>query len=98
MGLESLLFCVFVAFLIMALLQIKAREKVQPKRIPLRVEGRDKLKLTASILLEFTKVAIYKVTLLINGKRKIIKKCSNLSSEQRDVLWALSFPSIHEYK
>jgi len=91
---ESLLFCVFVAFLVMALLEREARQKVWSKRIPLRVEGRDKLPLTAKVLLSsFSSIAIYTITLKVNGKNVITKKWGNLSVAQRSVLWALSFPS-----
>jgi len=94
---ESLLFCVFVALLVIALLQREARKKVQPKGIPLRVENRDKLKLTAAVLLEaFDGIAIYTITQRVNGKIIITKKCTTLSMAQRYVLWALSFPSLND--
>ncbi len=95
---ESLLFCVFVAFLLWALLEREARKKVQPKGIPLRTEGRDNLPLTASVLLEaFDQVAIYTITKMVNGKIEITKRCGNLNVEQRNVLWTLSFPTINQF-
>jgi transposase len=94
---ESLLFCVFLAFLVMALLQREARKKVQPMGIPLRVEGRDNLKLTAKALIEaFDGIAIYTITQRVNGKIIIQRECAKLSMAQRYVLWALSFPSLND--
>ena len=93
---ESLLFLVFVALLLMALLEREARRKLQG--IPLRTEKRDNLPLTAPVLIEaFETIAIYKITLTIKGKTIIVKKCSNLSVAQREVLWRLSFPTINKF-
>jgi transposase len=95
---ESLLFCVFVAFLVMALLEREARKKIAPKGIPLRVEGRDKLPLTASVLLEaFDNIALYTITQKVDGKIITNSFCTNLSIVQRDVLFLLSFPSFSEW-
>ena len=56
---ESLLFLVFLALLVISLLQREGRQKVWPKRIPLRPERRDRLPLTAAVLLAaFDTVAI----------------------------------------
>ena len=95
---ESLLFIVFVGLLLMALLEREARQKIQPKRIPLRVEGRDKLPLTASVLLDsFSNLAIYTITQKVNGKIVITKQCSDLSDSQRYILWVLSFPTLNSF-
>jgi len=91
---ESLLFCVFVALLVMAILEREARKKI--KSLPLRTEKRNKLPLTASVILEaFDSVAIYTITLWINGKTTITKKCGDLSAPKRYLLWALSLPPIN---
>jgi len=93
---ESLLFLVFVALLLMALLEREARRKLQG--IPLRTEKRDNLPLTAPVLIEaFKTIAIYKITQSIKGKTIIVKKCGNLSVAQREVLWRLSFPTINKF-
>jgi hypothetical protein len=90
-------FCVFLAFLLMALLQREARKKVQPMGMQLRVEGRDKLKLTAKALLSaFDGIAIYTISQRVFGKIIIQRECTNLSMAQRYVLWALSFPSLND--
>ena len=94
---ESLLFCIFVALLSLALLEREARKKVAPKQIPLRVEGRDNLPLTAAVLMEaFDGIAIYTITLKANGKMITIRKCDDLSMAQRYVLWALDLPPPSE--
>lgn len=95
---ESLLFCVFVAFLVMALLQREGRAKVWEKKIPIRPEGRDYLPLTANVLLSaFDNIAIYTITQKNENKLVTFVRCSPLTIPQRDILLALSFPSPSQY-
>lgn len=90
---ESLLFLVFVAILVMFLLQREARAKVWAKKIPLRPAGRDDLPLTAKVLLSaFDSIAFVTVTFLLDGRLWTEQKCTRLSVSQKEVLFALSFP------
>ena len=95
---ESLLFLVFVDLLVSALLQRLGREKVWPKKIGLRAESRDYLPLTALVLLRaFDSISIVSITVCHNGHLLTEKKCTQLSSAQRAVLLALSFPPPSSY-
>jgi hypothetical protein len=93
---ESLLFLLFLALMLIALLQRFGRQKLS--QTPLRKEGRDKLPLTAPVLLKmFDTFAIYTITVLVNGQIETETFFSQLSIPQREVLWALSFPLPKEY-
>ena len=95
---ESLLFCVFVALLVIALLQREGRNKVYPRQIPLRPEGRDHLPLTAAVLLRaFDTVAVITITQKQNGRQWGTRKCTRLSVPQSRVLAALAFPRPELY-
>jgi len=95
---ESLLFLVFLACLVMALLQREGRKKVWTKSIALRPEGRDHLPLTAAVLLAaFDTVAIVTVTVRVGTQVVTDHKCTRLSPVQRAVLWALGFAHPREY-
>ena len=87
---ESLLFLIFVALLVITLLQREGRAKVWPKRIALRPEGRDHLPLTAEVLLNaFNSVAIVRVTVRVGQQLLTDRVCTQLSSVQTAVLLAL---------
>ena len=95
---ESLLFLVFLAFLVMALLQREGRQKVWPKSIALRPEGRDHLPLTAAVLLAaFDTVAIITVTVRVGRRFLTDQRCTSLSTSQRAVLGALGFAHPDDY-
>ena len=95
---ESLLFIVFIALLIVMLLQREGRKKVAKKQIPLRVGGRDDLPLTAKVLLAaFDSIAIVSVTFIENGSLRTEKKCTRLSPAQMQVLLALGFEPPSQY-
>lgn len=89
---ESLLFLVFFALLVITLLQREGRQKVWPKQIPLRPEGRDHLPLTAGVLLAaFDTVALTTITVRVDGRLWTETQCTRLSDSQRRVLSALGF-------
>ena len=95
---ESLLFLVFLALLVISLLQREGRQKVWPKRTPLRPERRDHLPLTAAVLLAaFDTVAITTVTVGVDGRLWTDIRCTRLSDSQRRVLFALAFPTPSHY-
>lgn len=95
---ETLLFLVFVALLVMMLLQREGRKKVWPKHIPLRPEGRDHLPLTAQVLLAaFDTVAIATITVSSDGRLATDQRCTQLSDSQRAVMNALAFPTPSHY-
>jgi hypothetical protein len=95
---ESLLFLVFLAFLVMALLQREGRRKVWPKGIRLRPEGRDHLPLTAAVLLAaFDTVAIITVRVRVGRQFLTDQKCTRLSTPQRAVLSALGFADPSDF-
>ena len=90
---QSLLFLVFLALLVMTLLQRDGRQKVWPKSIPLRPEGRDHLPLTAAVLLAaFDTVAIVTITVRVGERVLTDTSYTTLSRTQSAVLDALGFP------